>query len=292
MSSAASPSGVHIRRATADDADICGRICYDAFAAISRQHNFPLDFPAPEVSVGLIHMLFSHPGFYCVVAESGGRIVGSNCMDERSTVAGIGPITVAPDVQNRSVGRILMQAVIDRARERAFPGVRLLQAAYHNRSLSLYTKLGFDTREPISVMQGPPLKRTIEGCAVRPARDSDLDAANRVCEQVHGHSRAGELHDAIGQGTARIVERHGRVTGYVSEFAHFGHAVAESNLDLQALIAAADRFGGTGILVPTRNAELFRWCLLNGLQVVQPMTLMTIGLYNEPAGAYLPSILY
>jgi hypothetical protein len=26
--------------------------------------------------------------------------------------------------------------------------------------------------------------------------------------------------------------------------------------------------------------------------VVEPMTLMTLGLYNEPAGAYLPSILY
>lgn len=46
------------------------------------------------------------------------------------------------------------------------------------------------------------------------------------------------------------------------------------------------------ILVPTRNAALFRWCLENGLRVVQPMTLMTIGLYNEPAGAYLPSILF
>jgi hypothetical protein len=68
--------------------------------------------------------------------------------------------------------------------------------------------------------------------------------------------------------------------------------VAESNLDLQALIAAAEGFGGPGILVPTRNAELFRWCLANGLRVVEPMTLMTVGLYNEPAGAYLPSITY
>jgi hypothetical protein len=28
------------------------------------------------------------------------------------------------------------------------------------------------------------------------------------------------------------------------------------------------------------------------LKVVQVMTLMTLGLYNEPAGAYLPSVLY
>jgi hypothetical protein len=65
-----------------------------------------------------------------------------------------------------------------------------------------------------------------------------------------------------------------------------------TNEDLKALIAAAPAFQGSGILVPTRNAGLFRWCLENGLRVVQPMTLMTVGLYNEPAGAYLPSILF
>jgi GNAT superfamily N-acetyltransferase len=292
MSSPAITSVVKLRRATPEDANICGRICYEAFAAISGQHNFAADFPAPEVGVGVLGMLFSHPGFYCVVAEFEGRIVGSNCLDERSAIAGVGPVTVAPEVQNRSVGRILMQAVIDRARERAFPGVRLLQAAYHNRSLSLYTKLGFDAREPMSVMQGPPLRRAFEGCAVRVATEKDLHAANDVCHRVHGHSRSVELGDGIGQGTALVVERQGRVTGYASALGYFGHAVGESNLDLQALIAAADGFGGPGIIVPTRNAELFRWCLESGLRVVHPMTLMSMGLYNQPVGAYLPWVLY
>jgi hypothetical protein len=187
---------------------------------------------------------------------------------------------------------MLMQAVMDRAREHNFPGIRLLQAAFHNRSLSLYTKLGFDVREPISAMQGPPIKRTVEHCVVRAAKEEDLAAANRVCERVHGHSRAGELRDGIREGTAVVVERHNRITGYASAFGYFGHAVAECNLDLKALIAAADGFGGPGILVPTRNSDLLRWCLENGLRVVHPMTLMTIGLYNEPAGAYLPSVLY
>jgi len=40
------------------------------------------------------------------------------------------------------------------------------------------------------------------------------------------------------------------------------------------------------------DAELFRWCLKKGLRVLQPLTLMMIGLYNEPAGAYLPSNLF
>jgi GNAT superfamily N-acetyltransferase len=292
MSSPALAPGIKLRRATPEDANICGRISYEAFAAISSQHNFAPELPAPEAGVGVLGMLFSHPGFYCVVAESEGRIVGSNCLDERSAIPGVGPVTVAPDIQNRSIGRILMQAVIDRARERAFPGVRLLQATYHNRSLSLYTKLGFDARELMSVMQGPPLKRTVEGCSVRAATENDLNAANDVCHRVHGHSRSGELRDGIGQGTAVVVERHGRITGYASAFGYLGHAVGESNLDLQALIAAADGFGWPGIIVPTRNSELFRWCLESGLRVVHPMTLMTIGLYNEPVGAYLPSVLY
>jgi hypothetical protein len=61
---------------------------------------------------------------------------------------------------------------------------------------------------------------------------------------------------------------------------------------VQALIAAAPEYGGPGLLLPTRNGELFRWCLENGLHVVQTMTLMSLGLYGEPRGAYLPSILY
>jgi predicted N-acetyltransferase YhbS len=240
----------------------------------------------------MLSMMFSHPSFWCVVAELNGRIVGSNCLDERSPVVGLGPITVEPGGQNHGVGRRLMEVVLDRSRERNVPSVRLLQSAFHNRSLSLYSRLGFDAREPMSVMQGPPLRSSINGCTVRAATPRDLDAANRVCERVHGHNRSGELSDGIANGTALVAEREGRITGYASALAFFGHAAGESNLDLQALIAAADGFGGPGIIVPTRNSELFRWCLEKGLRVVQPMTLMTMGLYNEPAGAYLPSVLY
>lgn len=292
MSSPTVVPAVEIRRAKPEDAALCGDICFQAFAVINRQHGFAPDLPTVEVGVGLVRMLFANPSFYCVVAESGGRIVGSNCLDERSLIAGVGPITVAPDAQDKSVGRLLMQAVMERARERNFPGIRLVQAAFHNRSLSLYTKLGFDVREPISAMQGPPIKKTVEHCVVRRATEEDLGPANRICERVHGHNRAGELRDAIREGSAVVVERDKRITGYASAFGYFGHAVAECNLDLKALIAAAEGFGGPGILVPTRNSDLLRWCLENGLRIIHPMTLMTIGLYNEPLGAYLPSILY
>ena len=281
-----------IRTATPEDAEICGQICYDAFYKVGTDHDFPPDVPAASVGADILRGMFSHPGFYCVVAEQDGRIVGSNCLDERDSIAGVGPITVDSAAQNARVGRELMEAVLHRAASRNFAGVRLVQAAFHNRSLSLYAKLGFVAREPLSVMQGPAIGKRVDGCSVRPAQLSDLEECNRVCLMVHGHHRGGELTDALNRGTATVVERGGRITGYATALAFSGHTVAEANPDLQALISSAASFGGPGILVPTRNAQLFLWCLENGLRVVEPMTLMTMGLYNEPAGAYLPSILY
>jgi GNAT superfamily N-acetyltransferase len=281
-----------IRRASVADAEVCGRICFEAFTVLANRHNFPPDFPAPEVAVAVLSAMFSHPGFYCVVAEQDGKIVGSNCLDERSPIAGVGPVTVDASAQNRAAGRALMQAALGRAAERKFAGVRLVQAAYHNRSLSLYAKLGFVVREPLSCMQGPAMQKTLPGYSIRPAVHGDLAACNALCLRVHGHDRGGELQDAIQHGAATVAERDGCVTAYASSMAFSGHAVGETNEDLKALIAAAAAFQGPGILVPSRNAELFRWCLESGLRVVQPMMLMTMGLYNEPAGAYLPSILY
>ena len=293
MSTAApSRAAVTIRRATPEDAPVCGQICHEAFYKVNTDHNFPPDVPVPEAGVGMLTQIFSTPGFYCVVAEADGRVIGSNCMDERDAIAGIGPITVDPKTQNRGAGRKLMEAVLDRARERNFVGVRLVQAAFHNRSLSLYTTLGFDVREPLSVFQGPAIKQSYDGFAVRKAVMSDLEQCNQVAMRVHGLHRGGDLAAAIQQGTATVVERHGRITGYASALAFSGHAVAETNADLQAIIAAAEAFGGPGMLVPSRNSELFRWCLAHGLRVVEPMTLMSLGLYNEPKGAFIPSILY
>ena len=287
-----SHSSVVIRPATPADAPSAGQICFDAFDTISRAHNFPPDIPHVDDAIALISMCFSTPGFYSVVAEDNGRILGSNVLDERSIIHGIGPITVDPATQNRGLGRLLMQATLDRSASQHAAGVRLVQAAFHNRSLSLYTRLGFDVREPLACMQGRTSTHTIPGCTVRPATPVDLAACNALSIAVHGFDRSADLAKSIERGTALVTERDGRITAYTTLVGFFGHATAETTPDLCALIASADTFAGPGILVPTRNSALFRWCLANGLRVTQPMNLMSLGLYNTPAGAFLPSILF
>ena len=285
-------TGLMVRAGRSDDAETCGLICYEAFKAIADEHNFPPDFPSPEVSGGLLTSLLSRGDIYRVVAEVDGRVVGSNFLWENGTIAGVGPITIDPAAQNVAVGRRLMEDVLQRARERGFAGVRLVQAAYHNRSLALYAKLGFDTREPLSNLQGEAIEQQIPGYAVRSATEEDLDACNKVCLKVHGHDRGPELLEAIRQGSANVVEHDGRISGYTTLVGFFGHTVGESNEDLKALIGAAESFPGPGFLLPTRNSEMLRWCLERGLRIVQPMTLMSLGLYNEPRGVFMPSVLF
>jgi predicted N-acetyltransferase YhbS len=217
---------LRLRKGVPADAAAAGDVCYRAFKAIAEAHRFPPDFPSPELAAGLLQEFLEHERFFTVVAEVDGRLVGSNFMDERSPINGIGPITVDPSLQNEGAGHALMEAALRRSRERGSPGVRLVQAGYHNRSLALYLKLGFQVREPLVCLQGAPLARSPSAASVRSATRDDLPACNQLCMRVHGHDRGGELADAVAKGTASVV------------------------------------------------------------------TLMTIGLYNPPDGAWLPSVTF
>ncbi|MBC8123410.1 MAG: GNAT family N-acetyltransferase [Gemmatimonadaceae bacterium] len=274
-----------------EDAPSCGRIAYEGFKAIADEHNFPPDFPTLEYAVEVLSLVLSLPHVHTVVAEADGQIVGSNFLWEDQGIGGIGPITVDPACQNGSVGRQMMEHVLQIAQAKGLLGVRLVQAGYHRRSLALYTKLGFDVREPLAVLQGA-CEVQLPGYAVRSAQEQDLHACNLLCRGIHGHERAGELGAAFSQGSANVVEYGGRIVGYSTGIGFFAHAVAENNTGLKALIGAAGEVSGPGLLLPMRNGELFRWCLERGMRVVYTATLMSIGLYNEPSGVFLPSILY
>ena len=98
-------------------------------------------------------------------------------------VAGVGPITVDPKFQNKGVGRQLMVNVMERARNKNYPAIRLLQSSYHNRSLSLIASLGFEIREPISNMQGKPIQAFFLGRSVRAATQAYLESCTQSVKQ-------------------------------------------------------------------------------------------------------------
>jgi predicted N-acetyltransferase YhbS len=287
---------IELRAVGPADAEPCARIVYEAFGVVHDHHRFERDFPTLEAAAQLSSAFIAHPLIWGVVAERDGQVVGSNFIDERGPIRGLGPITVDPRAQGQGVGRLLMQAALERSRGTA--GIRLFQDSFNVGSLSLYASLGFEVKEPAAVINGRPRSGPVPGVEVRPLEEADVRECEELCLRVHGFERTTELRDAIGAPVLSpfVAVRDGRITAYATTLTFFpaAHAVAESEVDMRALILGAVAAGEqpASFLLPTRQAGLFRWCLAEGLRAIKPMTYMAIGEYSKPTGCWIPSVLY
>ncbi len=270
-----------------------GRICYEAFKDISDRHHFPSDFSSAAMGRMIIGLLTAREDCYGVAAMMGGQPAGSNFLLMADEVGGIGPITVEVSMQSQGIGRALMQDVIAHAKEAGVERVRLLQDSFNMTSLSLYASLGFDTKEPVAVMQ--PLPGDQPDWTVRPVTESDLDVVEELSRSIYGVSRRNEVASGItGPFRPFLRERNGRVAGYfIPGIA--GHGVAETEDDLVALVRETARQMPPDfhrVLCPLTEGDLYRKLLAAGCRNIKVMNLMALGPYERPDGAWLPSILY
>ena len=280
-----------------EDVEVCGRICFDAFKDIAERHNFRPDFPTPERAIQLMQMLVENVDVFSVVAERDGDVIGSNHLMEYDAIRAVGPITVDPQAQAKGAGRMLMEAVIERGKQRPGAGVRLVQDGFNTASLSLYASLGFEVREPLALMEGRLHADVPQDVTVRALREEDYASCAELCRMVHGFDRLNELKHTPPFLTSFVAVRDGRITAYASapQFWALNHAVAETLSDMCALLTGASNLmqgEPLSFLLPTRQSSLFRWCLRKGLRVMKPLTLMSMGEYHEPRSCYLPSVGY
>ena len=287
---------IKVRPIVDSDKPRAAEIVFEAFAGIAKRHNFPLDMPAIEIPRGLLDAFTGRPDVCAVAAEGEGKLLGVNFLDCRTPAGGVGPIAVDPALQARGVGRKLMQAVVDEGKRRGLTSVRLCQDAFNATSMSLYTSVGFDVKEPLALMRGTPKdKLTASSAKVREVTDDDLAACAELCRAAHGFDRTGELRESKAMFRSMLLERDGRVVAYASAptFWIMNHAVGATEQNLLDLILGAGAAAGAeplSMLVPIRRSSLFRWCLSQGLRVVKPMTLMSMGEYEEPKTAFWPSV--
>ena len=287
---------IELRAVEPGDGEQCARVVYEAFGAIHDRHRFERDFPTLEAAEQLTSAFIAHPLIWGIVAERDGRVVGCNFVDERGRIRGLGPITVEPRAQGQGVGRLLMQAALERSRGAA--GIRLFQDSFNVASLSLYASLGFEVKDLAAVMSGRPRSGSAPGVEVRPLEQADIAECEELCLRIHGFERTAELRDAIGAPVLSpfVAVRDGRITAYATTLTFFpaAHAAAENEDAMRALILGALAAGEqpASFLLPPQQAGLFRWCLAEGLRVVKPMTYMAIGEYREPSGCWIPSVLY
>ncbi len=285
---------VVIRDLSMDDVFHCGRIIHSAYTGVAKAHGFRSHSPVLEPAMQLAENFIQHPGIWGVGAEIDGQLVGSIFLDERDTIRGAGPLTVDPAVRCRGIGRLLMQTMIERGKEA--PGIRLLSDTFLMLNIGLYTQLGFNTQEQTMLIEGRPEAEVPANVTIRPLTEGDLDACDGLCHKIHGFNRHHELADACKGLAPFVAEREGRIVAYASSTTVplLNHGVAETEADMCALFAGASKATGepTGLLLPARQAGLMRWCMAAGMRLIVPMTLMTMGEYQEPAGCYFPSVLY
>jgi predicted N-acetyltransferase YhbS len=286
-------AGFRIRSAVAGDAAACAATAYAAHARVSAVHNFPSELPTLEVATRFIRSKLENPRCRGYVAEKDGYVVGSVFVTAVADcpAGAIGPLTVEP-AHEGGVGAALLQEAVAEAARMGIVQLRLIQSPTHLRSLALYTKAGFDLREPLLVVTNTALTHAVDNSGLRRATLGDDSDCACLCRKVYGFARTAELNEAIGGNTAMVLERKDRIAGYACSIGFRGHAVASTVEDLMVLIAHAPKSVGAGLFIPTRNGALLRWLLHNGARALWPAAIFSIGDFHEPTTPYLPSMVF
>lgn len=282
---------VELVLAKPEHVDELGRICYEAFKDIHDRHGFPSDFPSVAFARMVLGSLVEREDYYVVAALENGRPVGSSGLLISDEVAGVGPVSVEVPAQGRGIGRAIMRNVIEHARQSGIEMVRLMQDSFNMGSLSLYASLGFDTKDPVAMIQPEP--QPCPDGSVRPVMESDLPAIEVLSRRIYGVSRRNEVAALMSPPFRPLLrERNGRVSGYFA-LELPGHGVAETEEDLVVLVGEA----ATGVPVefarcfcPLTEGSLYRKLLAAGGRAIKVMNLMALGRYAPPEGVWMPSV--
>jgi ribosomal protein S18 acetylase RimI-like enzyme len=103
-----------------------------------------------------------------VVPEASGRLVGAVITTTVAPgIAHVAQLAVDPDHRQRGLGRTLMAAAAEAARERGASRMTLNTASDNTVALSLYASLGFTPRRQFLSGRRGPVRRTLAGVTIR-----------------------------------------------------------------------------------------------------------------------------
>ncbi len=281
-----------------EQAQEVGTLVHEAFLDIAERHNFPPAYATPQIPSLVIRLIAQTEGWESYLLTEGDRPIACNFGDERDEIVGVGPVAVAVDQQGRGLGRRVMEALLERADERGFRSVRLIQSAYNMQSFSLYHKLGFNVTEALALVQGRPPEDASPHGTTRDYGAADVDACDRLHHEVMGYGRRNDLEAMARFAPPVVIERDGAVAGYLTRFpgeeVTVTHGVARDEQALRDLIIGTARAASEQLVlfIPTSQAATLRWALANGFRLRELNTYMVRGEYEPPSGAWIPAGFY
>lgn len=292
-----------IRPGLDEDIEIAARIIEDAFYGFYETHRQEIPFhvdPDMDVPTAILQFKKNKPDVeFLVAVRTDGEgneleVIGSNAIDLRDHVAGVGVLSVRPDTQSRGTGKALMKAVMDIGdKEATSKAMCLMVDAFNFRGFALYSSLGFETVEFCTMVDGfvPDYEEErvlksaeASGVTVRRMSTGDVQNCDDLFLRTFGVSRINGIRDspaATGDdGFALVATRVNSsgddvVVGYMTAPTTSGHWIAENEDIMKVLIASSSRIQKSHKrpspislhMISNRDPALFRWALKSGLQV-------------------------
>lgn len=201
-----------------DDLPALGQSWFASYNAESRANGGSDLFPSLESAQGLVASYVSGSGKVGLVAvvpalalaeneerkqSDRDEILASAFNDESDVqrgIVGCGPWTVSTGSQGRGVGFECISALVRASISRGAISLRLLQGTTNHASAALYSKLGFQVREPLAFFAGRPAPEICSAIlALHPGwtaslwGPSDVAALAALWKDATGFSREGAL---------------------------------------------------------------------------------------------------
>ena len=270
-----------VRDAISSDQSATAEVIFGAFNKLDERHDVPPYMRTIEDGSIVASHLYGIPKIRGFVAEENGEIVGIGFLHDIGDVGmGISPLAVAPSAQARGVG----QAILDRMIETAGgASIRLLQDAFNNATLALYSRYGFVVREQITCVTGKPGPKTSDLTITH-----DTDSAG-TSEALHHHVMG---FNRPSFPTRPITAHRGaNLAGFIAPGTEYPYAVADNEDTLIALISglAVELDAPITAAIPAVHSQILRWMLDHDARVIRSMNLMVRGSYSRPNGACLNS---
>ena len=272
---------IAVRPLLPEDQPAVAHVIFDAFRALDIRHDVPPYLVEIAQAQQVASRLFGIPKVHGYGIEDGGSIVGVGFLHNLGDAGmGISPLAVAPDAQARGIGQAILDRMMEEAGDRS---VRLLQDAFNNATLALYSRYGFVVREQVTCVTGQPTDAPVN--AWRSRATGDAARSEALHRRVMGFDRPSFP-------TTPIVTKHdGELNGFIAPGSEYPFAVADEESALKDLIrAVVQEFDKPVTLaVPAAHADTLRWMLNNHGRVIRSMNLMVRGPYARPNGARLNS---
>jgi GNAT superfamily N-acetyltransferase len=217
-----------------------------------------------------------------VAVETDGRLAATALWwPYEKAFASFGMIIVAPALQGRGIGRMLMDELLRQADGRAIV-LNSTREGYR-----LYERLGFvpcgQVNQHQAVLASAPSEPPANG-AIRPLRPEDIGPIRDLDCRASGMGRTRLLDALFAVGRVAVIEREGRVQGYgcVRRFGRgvvVGPVAARDAADAKALVAtlAAEHRGGFVRIDVPATSGLSPWLEEIGLPHVDHVVSMVRG---------------